>query len=65
MTNRQILIKTVGWRLVATGITFGTAWAITGSLAIGTTVGAIDGIVKFVGYFFYEKAWNEGTDNNT
>jgi uncharacterized membrane protein len=65
MTNRQILIKTVGWRVIATLITFCTAWLITGSWEIGTAVSSADFILKFVGYFVYEKHWDKHKESTS
>jgi len=58
MTNKQILIKTIIWRTVATLITFFVSWAISGNIAFGAAIGGIDASLKFIGYFIYEKIWN-------
>jgi uncharacterized membrane protein len=59
MNNKQILIKTIIWRVVATSITFFTTWLITGSWEFGTAVSAIDFFFKSIGYFIYEKIWHK------
>jgi len=59
MTNKQILLKTIGWRVIATFITFFTTWMLTGSVAFGVGVSGLDFFFKSAGYFLYEKAWNK------
>ena len=52
------LIKTVSWRIWATGITAVVTYLITGSLEFAATVGVADTLVKFGAYYFHERVWN-------
>lgn len=54
---KQTLIKTFIWRIIATSITIGTGWLISGNWKFGLAVGSIDTIIKTIGYFTYERAW--------
>jgi len=64
MTNKQILKKSIIWRVIATLITFFSAWIITGSLEFGTAISSVDFFLKFAGYFVYEKQWNKHNEGN-
>jgi uncharacterized membrane protein len=54
---KQTLIKTFIWRIIATSITIGTGWLISGNWKFGLAVGSIDTVIKTIGYFTYERAW--------
>jgi uncharacterized membrane protein len=64
-SNKQILIKTTVWRFIATLITFFVSWGVSGSLEFGAAIGGIDAVLKFIGYFTYEKIWESKVDGNT
>jgi uncharacterized membrane protein len=65
MTNKQIFIKTIIWRVIATLITFFVSWGVSGDLAFGAAIGGIDALLKFVGYFTYEKIWDRTHNEDT
>ena len=54
---KETLIKTFIWRIIATSITIGTGWLISGNWKFGLAVGSIDTVIKTIGYFTYERAW--------
>jgi uncharacterized membrane protein len=54
---KETLIKTFIWRIIATSITIGVGWFVTGNWKFGLAVGGIDTIIKTIGYFSYERAW--------
>ena len=49
--------KTVTWRIVATITTVIISYLVTGSLAIGATIGGIEAVTKMVLYYAHERAW--------
>ena len=51
------LLKTIIWRIIATSITIGVGWIVSGDWKFGLAVGGIDTIIKTLGYFTYERAW--------
>tara|TARA_R100001509_G_scaffold53308_2_gene29253 strand:- start:1579 stop:1800 length:222 start_codon:yes stop_codon:yes gene_type:complete len=57
VSYKETIIKTLIWRVIATGITVLVSWTVTGSLKFGLAVGSIDTILKTIGYFSYERAW--------
>ena len=54
---KETFIKTVIWRTIATFITFTVAFTISGSWKVGLTVGGFDTILKTIGYFGFERYW--------
>ena len=55
---KETLIKTIIWRVIATTITIIVSWGVTGNLKFGLAVGSIDTVLKTIGYFSYERVWN-------
>lgn len=55
---KETLIKTLIWRFIATMITFTITWIVSGNLTIGLLIGGIDTLIKTIGYFGYERFWN-------
>jgi len=56
-THRRSIAKAVSYRVYATILTFLIAWALTGKLTIGLQIGALDAVVKLLGYFLHERVW--------
>lgn len=56
-SRSRTLSKTLSWRCIATLITFGVGWAYTGRLDFGLAIGLTDTTIKFVAYYFHERAW--------
>lgn len=56
---KETLIKTLIWRVIATGITILTGWLVSGNWKFGLAIGSIDTVIKTVGYFGYERAWHK------
>ena len=54
------LAKTLTWRVLATATTMLIAFLITGSLAVGATIGGIEAVMKMVLYYGHERAWSIG-----
>jgi uncharacterized membrane protein len=56
-TRRRSLAKALSWRVFATLITFGIAFAMTGELVFAASIGLADTTVKLVVYFAHERIW--------
>ena len=56
-TQKRTLAKTMTWRITASLTTFIIAWILTGNLAIGASIGAIEAIAKIFLYYFHERIW--------
>jgi uncharacterized membrane protein len=54
---KDTLIKTLIWRVIATSITILTGWLVSGNWKFGLAVGGIDTILKSIGYFSFERFW--------
>lgn len=55
---KRTLLKTISWRVVGTLATVVISYAITGTLALAFSIGAIELVSKMALYFFHERAWN-------
>ena len=56
-TRWRSLLKAFSWRFIATFITGGIVWALTGQLKFAATVGLLDTTIKLAVYFFHERIW--------
>lgn len=54
----RTILKTLSWRLVATGVTFLVAWLLTGRIAVAAGIGLSDTFIKLFAYYVHERAWN-------
>lgn len=54
---KDTLIKTIIWRVIATSITILTGWFVSGNWKFGLAIGGIDTLLKTVGYFSFERFW--------
>ena len=43
---KETLLKTIVWRIIATSITIGVGWLVSGNWKFGLAVGGIDTIIK-------------------
>ena len=50
-------MKALTWRLLATIITTGVAFTLTGKISFAVEIGAIDTVIKLFIYFAHERAW--------
>jgi uncharacterized membrane protein len=55
---KETLVKTLIWRVIATSITFIVGWIVSGDIKFGLLIGGIDTLIKTIGYFSYERVWN-------
>ncbi len=51
------MLKTVTFTLMHFCIAFAVTYALTGSVAIGGLVAAIEPLCNSVGFYFHEKVW--------
>ena len=56
-TPKRSIAKTISWRVVATIITGGVTYALTGRFDFAVTVGLADTGVKFFTYYAHERIW--------
>ena len=56
--QKRTIVKTLTWRVTASLTTFIIAWALTGDLLIGVTIGGIEAIAKIFLYYYHERIWN-------
>ena len=60
MTTKQLqILKTITWTVISFTITTLIGWAVTGSAAVGLSVGILDRIFKMVIYFIHERFWHK------
>lgn len=57
MLNKNILLKSISYRILAMITTFSIVYAMTGELAIATGVGLFDTIFKLIIFYFHECFW--------
>ena len=56
-TQQRTFIKSLTWRIVATGTTILIAFLLTGALKQAISVGIPDFFVKFIVYYAHERLW--------
>ena len=57
-SHRRSIIKTLSWRVLATAITAGVAFVVTGELRFAAAIGALDTFLKLGIYYTHERVWN-------
>ena len=57
-THARSIAKALSWRFLATVITFGVAWFVTGAVTAAVAIGIADTLVKLGIYYGHERAWN-------
>lgn len=51
------MLKTATFTVMHFCIAFGVAWALTGSITVGSLVAIVEPLCNAVGFFFHEKIW--------
>ena len=51
------MTKTISFAVMHFGIAFAVAYLLTGSLAVGGAVAAVEPLVNTVGYHIHERLW--------
>jgi adenylylsulfate kinase len=57
--KRRSIVKTISWRIIATGAITLIVFIFSGKLHLALTVGAVEAIIKTVLYFFHERLWDK------
>ena len=55
--RKRHIAKAITWRIIATIATFTITYAITGSIELGASIGALDIIIKLLLYYLHERVW--------
>jgi uncharacterized membrane protein len=58
LSKKKHVIKTITWRLIATGTTVVLAWIISGNVMVGLHVGGWEFFIKMALYYLHERAWH-------
>ena len=53
------LMKSLGWRIIASGITMALAYGFTGHLGLAGAIGGADAAIKIFVYMIYDELWSE------
>ncbi len=56
-TRKLDLMKTLSFAVLHFGVAFTVAYALTGSVAVATSIGLIEPIANTVAFYFHERAW--------
>ena len=56
-SHLRSLAKAFSWRIVATLTTASIAYGVTGQLDTAALIGSIEFVLKFVIYYWHERAW--------
>jgi uncharacterized membrane protein len=57
-THKRSILKAASWRVIATVITFFTAWLLTGTIDVAVKIGLLDTVIKMGAYYMHERGWN-------
>ncbi len=53
------IFKALSWRVIATVVTFLTAWFLTGTVEIAAKIGLADTVIKLAVFYGHERFWNK------
>lgn len=54
---KRDLFKTASFAALHFGVAFTVTFALTGSVAVATSVGLIEPVANTIAFFFHERAW--------
>jgi len=57
-SRRRHLAKAVSYRAFGTIGTAAAAFAVTGNIEVGATIGVLDSVIKIGLYYMHERAWH-------
>lgn len=57
-SNIRSIVKTLSWRVIATGTTALIVWLFTGELTLAVAVGGVEALSKMVLYYIHERGWD-------
>jgi uncharacterized membrane protein len=55
--RKRSLLKTISWRIIATAITIGGVYVVTGNAYLSVSTGLGLNLFKAFAYYFHERAW--------
>ena len=55
--HTRSILKAISWRVLATAATMLIVFAFTAELALSTSVGAVEVVLKLILYYFHERIW--------
>ena len=55
----RFIFKTITYKTLSIAITILAGWMLTGSVAIGLSLGLVEVTVKLVVYYLHEDAWSK------
>ena len=58
-SKKKSLLKATSWRITATVTTTCIAFGITGNIGSALSIGSIEFFLKFVIYYYHERAWTK------
>jgi uncharacterized membrane protein len=56
-SRRRSIAKAISYRIISSILTALIAWGLSGQMALGLKIGAVDAITKLLGYFLHERVW--------
>jgi uncharacterized membrane protein len=56
-SNRRSLVKTITWRVTGSTAAVLIAYAVTGSIAVSSTIGILHLIINTFLYYIHERIW--------
>lgn len=57
-SNVRSVVKTLSWRVIATGTTATIVWLFTGELALAVAIGGVEAVSKMLLYYIHERGWD-------
>ena len=57
-TRKRSILKTISWKIIATGITFNVVYFQTGDLDASLKTSGIVLAIGIVAYYLHERGWN-------
>lgn len=57
-SHTRSLVKSLTWRVMSTFVTGVIAFLVTGEIKVALTIGGIEFFIKFITYYFHERAWD-------
>jgi uncharacterized membrane protein len=58
-TRTRSLVKTILWRIIATGVTLFVAYGYTRSLSGAGEIALTAAIISMIAYYIHERLWNK------
>ena len=59
--NKKTLVKTICWRIIASGTTFTIAYIVDGTFKNASLIVGLDTSIKTLFYFLHERVWENQT----